>query len=79
MKEPDFVQIAKFLDRAVKIALVVQETSGKMIKDFVDALEGHKEVAELKKDVREFARSFPMPGFDPSMIPESVRLLGDSH
>lgn len=39
MKEPEFRKIAEFMDRAVQIALGIQQTSGKMLKDFVVALE----------------------------------------
>lgn len=39
MKEPEFRQIADFMDRAVQIALKIQQTSGKMLKDFVIAIE----------------------------------------
>ena len=35
LKEADFVKVAGFLDRAVKIALDVQKVSGKKLKDYV--------------------------------------------
>ncbi|KAJ3042591.1 Serine hydroxymethyltransferase 4 [Rhizophlyctis rosea] len=72
-KEADFVKIAEFLDRAAQIALEVQKTSGKLIKDFVVALEGNEQVKQLKSEVEAFARSFPMPGFDPATVPEQFR------
>lgn len=72
-KEADFVKVAEFLHRACQIALKVQSTSGKLIKDFVSALEVHPEVKVLKSDVEEFARSFPMPGFDPASVPAYAR------
>jgi glycine hydroxymethyltransferase len=72
-KESDFVQIAAFLSRACDLALAIQASSGKMLKDFVVALDSEPGVKELKKDVETFARSFPMPGFDPASIPESAR------
>lgn len=59
--------------RAIKIALEVQKTSGKMLKDFAAALASNAEVTQLKTEVEEFARSFPMPGFDPTTIPEGVK------
>ena len=64
LKEADFVKVAEFLDRAVKICLDVQKTSGKMLKDFVAALPANKDIPVLAHDVAEFATSFPMPGFD---------------
>ena len=64
LKEEDFKKIAGFLDRAVKICLEVQKTSGKMLKDFVAALPDNKDIPVLAHDVAVFATSFPMPGFD---------------
>lgn len=69
LKEDDFVKVAEYLHRTVQIALDVQEKCGsKLMKDFVAALDGNQEIAQLKKEVIEFARSFPMPGFDPTKI-----------
>ena len=64
LKEADFEKIADFLERAVKIALDVQKTSGKMLKDFVVALDKNEDIKTLAHDVAVFATSFPMPGFD---------------
>ena len=64
LKEADFVKVADFLDRAVKISLDVQKTSGKKLKDFVAALPSNKDIPVLAKEVATFATSFPMPGFD---------------
>lgn len=62
-KEEDFVKVAEFLHRTVQIALDVQERTGsKMLKDFIAALEGSPDILQLKSDVEEFAKSFPMPG-----------------
>ncbi|KAJ3085811.1 Serine hydroxymethyltransferase 4 [Quaeritorhiza haematococci] len=72
-KEADFEQVAEFLHRACQLALKVQSETGKLIKDFVVALEKNEEVKALRADVEAFARSFPMPGFDPSTVPEELR------
>lgn len=61
-KEADFVQVAHFLDRGMKIALEVQKASGKQLKDFVAALHDNAELKALKADVEKFAHGFPMPG-----------------
>ncbi|CAO3692148.1 unnamed protein product [Rhizopus stolonifer] len=75
LKEEDFVKVAEYLHRTVQIALAVQEKCGsKLMKDFVAALEGNEEIAQLKKEVIEFARSFPMPGFDTSKINATVTI-----
>lgn len=39
MKEPEFRQIAAFMDRAAQLAIKIQQGSGKMLKDFVIAIE----------------------------------------
>jgi glycine hydroxymethyltransferase len=62
-KEEDFVKVAEFLDRGCKIALQIQEKSGKMLKDFLPALKDNQDIAALKEDVRQFASKFSMPGF----------------
>ncbi|KND03167.1 uncharacterized protein SPPG_02228 [Spizellomyces punctatus DAOM BR117] len=72
-KEADFEKVADFLDRAAKIAINVQKTTGKLIKDFVVALESNEDVKALRGEVEAFARSFAMPGFDPASVPESCR------
>jgi glycine hydroxymethyltransferase len=72
-KEEDFVQVAEFLHRAAQIAITVQASTGKFIKDFVVALDTNAEVKALKEEVEAFARKFPMPGFDPSSIPSSAK------
>jgi len=62
-KEKDMIKVAEFLDRAVKIAIQVQSKVGKLIKDFVPALEINEDVKKLKHEVEEFAQIFPMPGY----------------
>jgi glycine hydroxymethyltransferase len=64
LKEVEFRQVADFLHRAVQIALKLQETSGKLLKDFENALEKSAEAKALKHDVQAFITQFPMPGFD---------------
>ena len=58
----DFVKVADFLDRAVKIALDVQAEHGKALKTFRPALEGNAALEALRADVNAFAKTFPMPG-----------------
>ena len=62
--------VAGFLHRAVQLALLVQKESGsKLLKDFVrsatvpaEGKVGAQQVAELRREVREFARRWPVPG-----------------
>jgi glycine hydroxymethyltransferase len=64
MSDDDFKQIANFLDRGVKIALDIQEKSGKTLKAFEAALEaGNDAMRLLQQDVCTFASKFKMPGF----------------
>merc|ERR1719393_627997 len=70
-QEADFEKVADFLDRAVTIAQAVDgKSKGKKFKDFREALESQDwpEIAELRGDVAEFARSFPTVGFEKSEI-----------
>lgn len=61
-KEEDIVKVVDFLDRAIKIALSVQQKVGKQMKDFQPSLESNEELKELRRNVEEFAKNFPMPG-----------------
>jgi len=60
-KEEDFIIVGNFLHRAVQIGLEVQSKSGKSLKEFVAACEENAAVKELKEEVRQFAKKFPMP------------------
>eukprot|EP01061_Rhynchopus_euleeides_P036075 TRINITY_DN607_c0_g1_i1.p1 TRINITY_DN607_c0_g1~~TRINITY_DN607_c0_g1_i1.p1 ORF type:complete len:462 (+),score=204.45 TRINITY_DN607_c0_g1_i1:46-1431(+) len=67
-KEEDFVKVGELLDRALRLALEIQASSGKKLKDFNVGLANSPKVAELKADVESFALSFPFPGFDKDAI-----------
>jgi glycine hydroxymethyltransferase len=67
-READFVRVADFLDRGVKLALAMKADTpapGKM-KDFAAYAAGEgaarADVAALREEVQAFARGFPMPG-----------------
>lgn len=66
-KEQDFVKIADFIDRAVKITQEEKaKVSGKKLADFKTHIgDGTKisSIQELKKEVAEFASTFPTVGF----------------
>lgn len=66
--EGDFEQVAVFFDRAVQIAIDIKVTSGPKLKDFKALLASPKEgdfpaIDTLRKDINEFARTFPTVGF----------------
>eukprot|EP00904_Undaria_pinnatifida_P000395 jgi/Undpi1/10356/HiC_scaffold_29.g12806.m1 len=68
MKEPEFRQIADFMSRAADLAISIQQTSGKLLKDFNIAIEDNADVKALGDDVKAFARRWPMPGFEVSEL-----------
>ena len=72
-KEAESKQVAEFLHEAVQIALEIQQSSGKLMKDFVAALGTNDKVKDLKKRVEQFAHSLPMPGFDPASVAVEYR------
>mmetsp|Transcript_26845 Transcript_26845/g.67486 ORF Transcript_26845/g.67486 Transcript_26845/m.67486 type:complete len:462 (+) Transcript_26845:63-1448(+) len=67
-KEEHFVKVADFLDRTVKLAIKIQEESGKPLAAFLAAVEKSEEVKQLGEEVKAFATQFPMPGFDASAL-----------
>jgi glycine hydroxymethyltransferase len=63
--EKDFVAVADFVDRAVKIAVDVKSKSGPKLKDFRNMLDTQEipEITQLRKEVEDFAGAFPSIGF----------------
>jgi glycine hydroxymethyltransferase len=63
--EKDFVAVADFVDRAVKIAVDVKSKSGPKLKDFRNMLDTQEipEITQLRKEVEDFAGAFPTIGF----------------
>lgn len=63
-------QVAALLHRAVQLSLRLQKEAGsKLLKDFVRVASegdgvGATAVRQLRKDVRAFARQWPLPGVD---------------
>ena len=76
MVESDIKVVADFLHRAVQISLVLQKEAGtKMLKDFVrvattqeEGKTGYELVKQLRREVREFATKWPLPGADVSTL-----------
>merc|ERR1711937_384969 len=69
-QEDDFVKVAHFFDRAVSIAQTLKDTTekGKKLKGFKELCavgpSVHPDLVQLRKDVQEFASSFPTVGFE---------------
>ena len=76
MTEDDMKVVADFLHRAVQLSLTLQNEAGsKLLKDFVrvattpaDGNVGAQQVVDLGKEVRGFARRWPLPGVDVSTL-----------
>jgi glycine hydroxymethyltransferase len=69
LKEDDFATVAEFFDRAVTIACELQKTEqGKKLKGFREMCavgpSVHPDLVQLRKDVSEFACTFPTIGFE---------------
>jgi len=85
MLEPDIKIVAEFLHRAVQLALLIQKESGsKLLKDFVtsastekEGKEGAKMVKQLRKEVKEFATKWPLPGVDVKNFKKPVGIEED--
>jgi glycine hydroxymethyltransferase len=67
LKEQDFIKIADFIDRAVKITQDEKnKAAGKKLADFKNHIGDGASIAsiqQLKKEVSEFASTFPTVGF----------------
>ncbi|PFH35834.1 putative serine hydroxymethyltransferase 2 [Besnoitia besnoiti] len=61
-KEKDFHRVADWLHEIILVAQEIQTTHGKKIVDFKKGVHGHPRLAEIRREVTDFARSFPMPG-----------------
>jgi glycine hydroxymethyltransferase len=71
LNEDDFTKVAEFFDRAVTIACELKDTEqGKKLKGFREMCavgpSVHPDLVELRKEVSEFACTFPTVGFDES-------------
>lgn len=71
LTEDDFAKVAHFFDRAVNIAIKLSNTEqGKKLKGFRDLCSVgptvDPELVQLRKDVSQFACTFPTIGFDES-------------
>ncbi|KZV94918.1 glycine hydroxymethyltransferase, partial [Exidia glandulosa HHB12029] len=65
MVEADIELVAEFLHRSVQLSLELQKKAGsKLLKDFVKVAAADAEVKTLAKEVRQFARKWPLPGVE---------------
>ncbi|KAF6252491.1 serine hydroxymethyltransferase 2 [Scenedesmus sp. NREL 46B-D3] len=64
LTEEDWEQVAGFLHEVLQVTKQVQDSHGKLLKDWVKGITGNQKLAEIRSKVEAFASSFPMPGFD---------------
>ena len=69
MKEKDMRKVAGLIDRITKLAIEVQgKAEGKKLAEFLVAMEEPviaEQLDALRREVEEFAQSFPLPGIRP--------------
>jgi len=61
-KEEDCQQIGEFLHRCCNIAIKIQESHGKKLKDFERGIEGDAEISALRSEVLTWTTKFGYPG-----------------
>lgn len=61
-REEEFEQVGQFLIRSIKIAVRIQDATGKKLVDFEKALKDDEEVKQLHDEVKALAVQFSIPG-----------------
>lgn len=68
LTEDDFVQVVEFIHRALEITKELKDLSGPTLKEFKAELKTNAviqpKLTALREEVEQFARKFPLPGFD---------------
>lgn len=64
--EPDFEQVAEFVDRAVGITSEIKAKTGPKLKDFREYVNNEipESLLQLRTEVEDFAKQFPTVGFE---------------
>ncbi|TFK49379.1 glycine hydroxymethyltransferase [Heliocybe sulcata] len=69
MLEADMKVVADFLHRSVQLSLELQQEAGsKLLKDFERVAAKSDKVLALRREVRDWARKWPLPGVDVSAL-----------
>ncbi len=55
-------KIAGWCVKAITISKRLQETSGKKLTDFIEAIHADAEIKELSEEIKQFARQYSIPG-----------------
>lgn len=68
LKEADIDQVVDYIDKALKIAQEITKVSGPKLADFNKTIEENAEfkanIENLKDQIENYSRSFPLPGFE---------------
>ncbi|KAF8056339.1 SHM4 [Scenedesmus sp. PABB004] len=64
LSEADFDTVAQLLHEVLQVATEVQESHGRLLKDWVKGITGNAKLAAIRQRVEAFASQFPMPGYD---------------
>lgn len=64
--EKDIATVVDFIDRGLKLAKQISESSGLKLVDFKDAVHNKfgNDVKLLRNEVEDFSEKFPLPGYD---------------
>jgi glycine hydroxymethyltransferase len=64
LKEADFETVADLLVEVLGLCKEVQDSHGKLLKDWIKGMEGNPKLAAIRERVEAFAGGFAMPGFE---------------
>lgn len=55
-------KIAAWCVKSISISKRIQDTVGKKLTDFIDAIKSDSEIKEVSEEIKQFARQYSMPG-----------------
>ncbi|KAH9636381.1 hypothetical protein HF086_011238 [Spodoptera exigua] len=68
MKEADIDRVVDYIDKALKLAQEITKVSGPKVADFNKTIEESPDfkakIKNLKEEIENYSRSFPLPGFE---------------
>lgn len=68
LKETDIDRVVYFIDKALKLAQEITKVSGPKVADFNKTIEENADfknkINNLKEEIENFSKSFPLPGFE---------------
>ena len=58
LKQRDFIKVTGYINRLIKIAIEIQQKSGKKLKDFTTECENNEEIKYIKNNIKNFISRF---------------------